>query len=200
MLKISKIALGVLLTFLVSCDNSQNNNLINIKKTDDLNEFLIEDTVNNFYTKYKCDDSFKSEYIFNPKKEYVVITDNVTKITFSMNSFNYKDSVKLLIANYEDISSIIFQELTTTSENKILETGGMFNIKAENYRTGEDLILEKPYTIECDSKKNSDSMSLFLGKEIGNGIINWTMIDGSKLQKKERENGNKKYLSRNYFG
>jgi hypothetical protein len=186
MFKISKIVLGVISVFLISCDNSQNNNLINNKKTDELNEFLIKDTINNFYSKYKCENNFKSEYIFNPKDEYIVITNNGTKITFPKKCFICKDSVKLSISSFEDMSSIIFYELTTTSDNKILETGGMFNIKAENYRTGEDLILEKPYTIECISKKNNESMSLFIGNEEENGIINWTIIEGAKLSKKEK--------------
>lgn len=173
--------------FFISCNNSQSNDLTVIKKTDDSNVSLIKkDTVNNLYSKYKCKDNFKSEYIFNPKKKYIVITDKGTKITFPRECFTCKDSVRLSISNFEDISSILFQELTTTSENNILETGGMFNIKAKNYRTGENLIAEKPYTIECVSKKNNELMSLFTGNEREKGVINWSIIEGAKLPKKEK--------------
>ncbi len=87
-----------------------------------------------------------------------------------------KGNVEIKITEVFKKSEMIINSLQTTSDGKILETGGMFNVNA--FANGQAVYLRngKNYTFELPEAKFKDSMSLFYGKDSA-GITNWIPTD-----------------------
>lgn len=98
-------------------------------------------------------------------------------------------AVKVELNEFLDASSILKAGLETTSEGRLLETGGMLhlNLSAE----GEQLYL-KPgchakIKVPVDSGKASEGMDLFVGTENDSSNLNWTIQSNAESNNNRNE-------------
>jgi hypothetical protein len=118
-------------------------------------------------------------------QQQVVVGEKGTKITFYSNSFKKKDgtiltsgNVKIVLQEMLTGSEMILANKTTTSDGKLLVSGGQIYIKA--YIGSEELLVNKASKPQVDiPAKTMDNMEMFLGntKENdsikGDTVINW---------------------------
>jgi TonB family protein len=103
-------------------------------------------------------------------KEGTVIKINANSFIFESNGNTITGTVQIAIKEYYKLSDIILSNLTTTSGNSILETGGMLHFAASaNNKTciidpERDIEIGFPYS----SKK--EDMALFYGEQTGNNL------------------------------
>ena len=129
------------------------------------------------------ENSFKKtpeKFKINTQKDTVFLCKEGTKLIVKANSFvdsngnNINGTIDLNVTEYYKLSDILLANLTTTSNGKQLETGGMLFIEAKKDET--NLILADSSSIEIsfptDSKK--EGMQIFSGKW-KNEIINWNL-------------------------
>ncbi|MBI3234573.1 MAG: hypothetical protein HYZ42_11125 [Bacteroidetes bacterium] len=131
-----------------------------------------------FSTLYKPSQIF---YITS-KNDTTIICAEGTKIYIMPNSFETVngrtfdfDSLRIEVQEYYKMSDIILARLSTISEDGILETGGMLNIKA--YSGVEECQLKNESTIEISFPRNKEKegMQLYTGNVDANGQMNWDL-------------------------
>ena len=118
----------------------------------------------------------------NTEKEVTITCKEGTKLTIPKNAFVDTKTEKLIrgkvhleVTEYYKLSDILLANLSTTSNNEILETGGMLLIEAN--KKGSNLRLKKDKQIQITfPNKGKKNMQLFSGDTIAN-TMNW------KLQK-----------------
>jgi TonB family protein len=112
-------------------------------------------------------------------KDTTLICKEGTKITIRANSFikeTTKDQpngkISISVKEYYKTSDMIFANLSTTSDNKLLETGGMIYVSAAS--NNENCILKegKKIGIGFPFTNQKKGMQLFTGQWSGNNI-NW---------------------------
>lgn len=104
----------------------------------------------------------KGTRIFIPKNAFVL----GNKKTLSTPKITFK------VTEYYDVSEMIDANLTTQSDGKILETGGMIYVEAYSNNLKCDLDKNKQLGIQFGGNSASDSMQIFNGV-IANDTINW---------------------------
>ena len=124
---------------------------------------------------------FKKEsqtFKINPKKDTTIVCKEGTKLAVKANSFVdskgnlVNGNIDLNVTEYYKLSDIFLANLSTTSNGKQLETGGMLNIKAFS---GDELLkLNSDIEISFPTVNKKEGMQLFSG-EWKNGIINWNL-------------------------
>ncbi len=124
-------------------------------------------------------------FFINNQKDTTIVCAEKTKITIKANSFvslktgnEVTGKIKIAVKEYYSISDIILGGLSTTSNGKLLETGGMLYITATSNNEKCDLKKGKNIEIAFPKKGNKDGMQLFNGnwqKE----QINWTVDKNS---------------------
>jgi len=122
----------------------------------------------------------KSQFFeINTKKDTVVEAINGTIVAFPKDCFVdskgmvIEGNVDFELAEALDLSSMIFSNLTTTSNNQILETGGMVFINAY-YKNKEVFInKEKPIYIEIPTNNFNPNMMKYEGIRDTDGNMNW---------------------------
>lgn len=116
----------------------------------------------------------------NPTEDNIVLGKNNTKIQISKNSFNTSnDSVVVELIECYSLKDIIFNNLSTVTEDeKLLETDGMLYVEVKSTK-GEKLRLNKPITINIPSlrKKGLEKFELFQGKNNTNQTITWRELN-----------------------
>jgi hypothetical protein len=89
--------------------------------------------------------------------------------------------VKISVKEFYKISDMLIAGLTTTSDNQLLETGGMINIEAVAKENNDSCILKPGKNIVIgmpnSDATNADGMQLFNGVH-GHTHINWTPQTG----------------------
>ena len=118
---------------------------------------------------------------------FVVNTANGLSFNFYPNSFITKTgnavsgNVDIEITEYMDNKDMITSGVTTSSNNNLLQSGGMFNIAVK--QNGEDLRLNNIYTVRIPSLEPDRAMMIFRGEESinanGDRSINWIQQDSS---------------------
>tara|TARA_R110002049_G_scaffold285400_1_gene466271 strand:+ start:16824 stop:18611 length:1788 start_codon:yes stop_codon:yes gene_type:complete len=114
----------------------------------------------------------------NSQKDTTIVCNEGTKLNVKANSFvnenneTFKGKVDLNIIEYYKLSDMLLANLSTQSDGKQLETGGMLFIEAKH--GSERLNLKPSSTIEISfpSKNKKEDMQLFSGAW-QNGNINW---------------------------
>ncbi|SEP34351.1 TonB family C-terminal domain-containing protein [Flavobacterium sp. CF108] len=151
--------------------NSSSNNLAENKK-------LLLD----FYLK---NDKKPQYFLINNNKDTTIVCAEKTKITISANSFivsktqkEVSGQIKISVKEYYSISDILLGRLSTTSNGKLLETGGMLDINAVSGLEKCDLKKGKSIEIEMPKKKEKERMQLFNGKRT-NDQVNWQLAEVS---------------------
>ncbi len=153
--------------------------------TTEIDSIQNKETVNDTQSFESISDIFDAckkpaqKFTINPQTDTTIICKEGTKIIFHSNSLVYEKSglkveqdVKISITEYYKTSDIILANLSTTSDGKLLETGGMINIEA--YTNNKKLKLDKSEVIEIifPNRKKDDQMQLFNGELTSSGI-NW---------------------------
>ncbi len=160
----------------------QTNNKINdlVKEFNGLNDF------------YKQFEKPSQKFKINASKDTIIICREGTKITFSPNSF-ITESGQLVqgeilfeVKEYYQISDMLLANLSTTSNQEILETGGMLFIEA--FSKGEKCQLKKDEVIEIyfPTKNEKKDMKLFYG-DWASKKINWTLSEPIPIELEEAE-------------
>ncbi|MDW5288038.1 hypothetical protein [Formosa sp. PL04] len=121
---------------------------------------------------------------FNSEKDTTLVFKEGTKLTIKRGSFRDQNNkvisgrIELEVTEYYTLSDILLANLATQSNGKLLETGGMLNIKA--YQNNTPLHLAPNSTIEIlfPTKSKKDGMQLFTGTW-NNENINWELQNNS---------------------
>ncbi len=122
-------------------------------------------------------------FTINTTKDTTIVCKEGTKLTIKANSFVDKNNeivigeINLKVTEYYQLSDILLANLSTQSNGKLLETGGMLNLQA--YSGNELLNLRQNFTIEIIFPTKKKNMKLFTG-EWNNGVINWNFASAEE--------------------
>jgi TonB family protein len=141
-----------------------------------------------FSSFYKQVEKTVQTFILNANEDKTIMCKEGTKITIKSNSFetesgrSVKGDIKFQVKEYYKTSDILLANLTTTSNNNILETGGM--LYTEAFYNGEKCQLKEGTTIEIafPTKDKKDDMKLFSG-QWDKETINWIVESATDLSK-----------------
>lgn len=147
----------------------------------------------------KSEDSWKpivSRHVLRPDRENTVKGRKGTELVFppnvfvDENGFTTSGSVVLTLEECYSIPEILQAKLSTTSNDKILETAGMIKLTAK--ADGKELHIAegKDYTIKFPKNGNpKDDFVLFYGERNDDGIMNWTLAENNELPQDEENTG-----------
>lgn len=115
------------------------------------------------------------EFKVNCKKDTVLLCENGTQIYIPENAFEKMNSKKPVIISVTEalsVSDMLINRLTTTSNGRLLETGGMIKISAN--QDGKALRVRKSKEIGVLIPRTNDLLNpqLFAGRHHGDSI-NW---------------------------
>jgi hypothetical protein len=120
-------------------------------------------------------------FTFSPNRDIVLTGAEGTKIKIPAGSLVYQNGgavngdVTIELTEFYSMFDIIQQQLTTTSNGKVLESAGMINIEAN--RNGNELRLKGGAKMEIAfaERKENDGFGLFYGNEDPRTqVLNWT--------------------------
>ena len=118
-------------------------------------------------------------FTINTSRDTILNCRENTKITIHANSFVSQKSgrevsgkISFQVTEYYNISDMIFAGLSTRTNGKLLETGGMLYLTATS--NGEECRLKTPIEIEFPATKEKPGMGLYSGNW-QQGQINWQL-------------------------
>jgi hypothetical protein len=132
--------------------------------------------------------NLKSAFIYlNPDSAYTLKTPKGAILKIAGNSFNVKSGEKIQLEIKEAFTAgdILLAGLTTRSNGKLLQSGGMIYINATS--NGKEIKLLKPINVSTPSTSYDESMQLFKGEIENDSSINWVdpqPLDTSPVAKK----------------
>lgn len=193
----------VLIVLLLSCKKEESNSTITPKSQSEKDSSIIDSThetlvnsaekgingTSKLWTDFYQKNAKKSQqFVINTSKDTTIICAEKTKIKIKANSFVSAKTGKVIDGNvqisvkeYYSISDIVMANLSTTSDGKLLETGGMIDVTANS--NGEQCVLSKGKSIEIGfpTKKIKEDMQLFTG-QWKNNAVNWKIdISAEKI-------------------
>lgn len=130
-----------------------------------------------------CSDKNSNKKLFNPgnlRTQHFRINPNADTTLFGLRggffniekaSFDGQEPVDIEIKEAYSPSEIIYAGLTTESDGRLLESGGMVYLNAK--RKGRQVKLLKPVGISIPANYVNKDMKLFKGEEKKDGSINW---------------------------
>ncbi|MGZ5282173.1 MAG: c-type cytochrome [Bacteroidia bacterium] len=116
-----------------------------------------------------------SEQIFNITAgiDTILVSEKGAKIFISKNTFTTNvDAIEIKLKEALTLAEMVKAGLTTTSDNKILSSGGMIYISAT--WNGKKIQLLNPIKIQIPADNFDEGMKLFKG-EIADNKINWSL-------------------------
>jgi hypothetical protein len=115
----------------------------------------------------------KQLFEIDTRKDTVVVTKRGTVFAIPANAFE-SSSQSIVFSVQEAITpaEIIRAGLSTMADDKLLETGGMFNIQA--YEAGKPINISKEIIAETPTTVDTKNMKLFDGVVQADSSINWT--------------------------
>lgn len=129
-----------------------------------------------------------------PSKENILKCEQGTKILIPSNAFQIPngvnpDSITLDVKEFYNSGSMITENLSTSSDNRILETGGMLHIDAKYKNERLTLNKGKTITISIPTDSKKPNMMLFKGTRDSIGAIDWKLDkEGSKINNAKAQN------------
>ncbi|MGB0429509.1 MAG: energy transducer TonB [Bacteroidia bacterium] len=136
------------------------------------------------FTKPKPPQTFS----FNTQKDSTFVGEEGTKVTFPANALIDKNgkpitgAVEIELTEYYTNFDILKANLSTSSNGKQLETGGMINVKA--LQNGRECKLANGKSIEIEFESENaqkDSMQIFHGEKVeANNVMNWVAQEESE--------------------
>lgn len=131
-------------------------------------------------------------FAINTLKDTILICKEGTKLIIKANSFvdsegkPVQGTIDFQVAEYYKLSDMLLANLSTTSNDKQLETGGMLYIEAKHGNSELKLKENASIEIHFSTKPKKDSMQLFSG-EWKDGVINWELQKNTSILKNEIE-------------
>ncbi len=119
-------------------------------------------------------------FTIDSKKDTTIVCNEGTKLNVKANSFVdannniVEGNISIAVTEYYKLSDMLLANLTTTSNNKQLETGGMLFIEAKKKDSILKLKENAGIEIQFPKQNKKDNMQLFSG-EWKDGIINWSL-------------------------
>lgn len=128
-------------------------------------------------------------YRLDPNNLETLTCKQGTRLDFSMTSFVYEDGSPVLepfdlrVEEYYTTADIIRAKLSTTSDGRMLETGGMVNLVASNAKGRIQIAASSSYSIAFPRRDNpKDDFQLFYGEWSTDELINWKLAENSYTQ------------------
>lgn len=153
-------------------------------------ETVVAASFNEVVSEYVSADEIFKEYRETPQ-EFVVKNDAEvsivgkagTQIHFPANALVHADGskvdgeIRITLMECYDMADMVINELSTTSNDALLETSGMVRIEA--FHEGKRLKLDddKRYTVAFPQASDKDDFKLFYGQREANGGINWILAE-----------------------
>lgn len=110
-------------------------------------------------------------------KDTMIIGEKGTRISIKKRVLDTENKIMIVeLKEYYSLPEMLLKELSTTSDEKILETDGMIYLNVETL-VGDPVNLGDVCIVEMPSSK--DGMGLFYGKE-REGVINWKISNNDK--------------------
>jgi hypothetical protein len=123
-------------------------------------------------------------FTINPNKDTTIFGIQGTRIFIGSNTFRLqdesivKDSIKIELKEFYKTADIILADLSTMSDDKLLETNGMINITASSngqnltIKSGKEIVIHFP-----KEKYDNRKMNLFYADESATdtSVTNWTV-------------------------
>lgn len=118
-------------------------------------------------------------FTVSTKKDTTLVTEQGTILKIFPDSFekNQQDSVIVTLTEYYSIPNMVLSNLSTTTKNNLLETGGMFNLKVESFDNNTISLSDKGISLSVPRKSRSSEMHLFYGDRKENDLIQWKFAD-----------------------
>lgn len=126
---------------------------------------------------------------FTENADHEIVINTSHGLTFRFPQGSFKDgagntitgNVDVSITEYMSNEDMLASGVTTTSGDKILQSGGMF--KVDVTKNGSDVQLASVYTVNIPSASQDPNMRIFKGQEIsganGERIVDWVEDDKS---------------------
>lgn len=111
------------------------------------------------------------QFMLNPQESNVLTTASGFVFAIAPQTFATNDSVEVRIREAVSAEEIILAGLSTESNEKALETAGMFEFYA--YQGGELLSINKAILVSRGTDQPAENMMLFDGVARADGSINW---------------------------
>lgn len=143
----------------------------------------------NIYSRLK---KTKQHFVIKTNTDSTIIGSEGTIFSIKSNSFITQSGklvygkVDIYIKEFYTISDIIFNNLNTTCDDKLLETGGMILIEAFFEDEKCAIIKDKPILVAFPTSLKKNDMRLFFG-DWNQEKINWTTIDAINTNSNEKE-------------
>jgi len=124
----------------------------------------------------------------NPLRDTIIETKNGIVFSIPANAFLNKHgatpdhSIDLEIKEAMTASEIMKAGLSTMSNGKLLETGGMFYVNARDGEENLTISYSRPLNANVPVNNNKKDMMLFKGERKADGSINW--VDPKPMKKK----------------
>jgi mono/diheme cytochrome c family protein len=110
-------------------------------------------------------------YLIDNSRDTVLIANRGGFFKISKGSFDADGMIDIEIKEAYSPVEILYAGLTTESNGRLLESGGMFYINAKS--NGKELNLIKPIDVSIPSNYINSDMQVFKGEEMTDGTINW---------------------------
>ncbi|PKQ45654.1 hypothetical protein [Confluentibacter flavum] len=131
-------------------------------------------------------------FVVDSKKDTTIVCKEGTKLVIKGNSFvdanngKVEGKINIAVTEYYKLSDILLANLSTTSNDKQLETGGMLFIEAKKDNAILKLAEKSSIEILFPTQNKKENMQLFSG-EWKDGIINWEVLnqDSKSLRRKQ---------------
>lgn len=120
-------------------------------------------------------------YSIDPEKDTLITCSQGARLFFSKNSFSFANldepssTIEITVKECYDYADFIGENLSTTSNGDLLETGGMLEITATSEGKEVQLKADKNYTVYFPRNENLLKMDLFYGERDSSENINWTL-------------------------
>src|SRR5574343_781152 len=126
---------------------------------------------------YKQLEQKKQTFCIDPNRDTIIALDQGTIIAIQAGTFvNQKGCVTISAKEVYKKSDIFLENLSTTSNGKMLESGGMIYIEATN-SSGIPVSPKKEMAIFLPKTDYKNDMKLFKGNRDPHEVMNWTGID-----------------------
>lgn len=150
-MKFRTLVILAIIAFLISCNNRKEKATLTLNASNLKSSFIMLD----------------------PDSAYTLRTPKGAIIKIGRGSFDIKgnDKVDLELKEAFSIQDMLLAGLTTKSNEKFLQSGGMIYINATS--KGKPVSMVKPVKVSIPSKLYDDRMQLFKGEVKDDGSINW---------------------------
>jgi hypothetical protein len=136
---------------------------------------------NNLSQRLKALCNKEQTFQFRLNDDTALICKEGTKIIIPYDIFEFENGdsipqnslINVKVEEYYKISEMILNNLTTTSDGQLLETGGMIKVTATVQNKNLKIKNGKFYTVVMNNQTNQKNMQLFKGKTQENKM-NWT--------------------------